>query len=228
MPAISCCSIWMTADPFALSSISLVAKARGRPSRWPDSRCGRGPDRAERSRRPADLYNGGEGHMKKTLWIWVVIAVTAPLSVPAQDASSVIDASTKAMGAAMLQSIRYTGTGTNNSVGQAFTSGGPWPRYRVTKYAALVNYSVPAMRQEIIRIDNEFPPRGGGAGGFNRATGQGGIRPVPGDIIQNQNIDGRTEVGALNIWLTPHGFLKGAAANGGAKVSGDDGEDDDR
>src|SRR5436309_9033664 len=156
--------------------------------------------------------------MKKKLLIGFGIAVTAPLNVTAQDASSVIDASTKAIGAAMLQSIRYTGAGTNNSVGQAFTSGGPWPRYKVTKYAALVNYSVPAMRQEIIRIDNEFPPRGGGAGGFNPATGQGGIRPVPGDIIQNQNTDGRTEVGALNIWLTPHGFLKGAAANG-AKVS---------
>ena len=163
--------------------------------------------------------------MKEKLLIGFVIAVTAPLNVTAQDASSVTDASTKAMGAAMLQSIRYTGTGTNNSVGQAFTSGGPWPRYKVTKYAALVNYSVPAMRQEIIRIDNEFPPRGGGAGGFNPATGQGGIRPVPGDIIQNQNTDGRTEVGALNIWLTPHGFLKGVAANGGAKISGKRGKD---
>ena len=93
--------------------------------------------------------------MKEKLLIGFVIAVTAPLNVTAQDASSVTDASTKAMGAAMLQSIRYTGTGTNNSVGQAFTSGGPWPRYKVMKYAALVNYSVPAMRQEIIRIDNE-------------------------------------------------------------------------
>ena len=59
--------------------------------------------------------------MKKTLLIGFVIAVTAPLKVTAQDASSVIGAPTKAMGVAMLQSIRYTGTGTNNSVGQAFT-----------------------------------------------------------------------------------------------------------
>src|SRR5712691_9170790 len=158
--------------------------------------------------------------MKRKLFIAFVIAVTAPLNVTSQNASSVIDASTEAMGAAMLQSIRYTGTGTNNSVGQAYTSGGPWPRYKVTKYVALVNYTVPAMRQEIVRIDNEYPPRGGGAGGFNPATGQGGVRPVPGDIIQNQNTDGRTEVGSLNIWLTPHGFLKGATANvGTARVS---------
>ena len=159
--------------------------------------------------------------MKNALWIGLVItALMIPPKAAAQDASSVIEASAKAMGTATLQSIRYTGTGTNNSVGQAFTPGGPWPRYQVKKYVALVNYSVPAMRQEIVRIDNERPPRGGGAGGFNPATGQGGIRPVPGDIIQNQNTDGRTEVGALNIWLTPHGFLKGAAANGGARISG--------
>src|SRR5262249_45964796 len=78
----------------------------------------------------------------------------------------------------------------------------------------------PAMRQELVRIDDARPPRGGGAGGYNPATFQGGIRPVPGDIIQNQNTDGRNGIGALNFWLTPHGFLKGAAANiGTAKVS---------
>src|SRR5262249_28752241 len=53
---------------------------------------------------------------------------------------------------------------------------------------------------------------------FNPTTGQGGIRPIPGDIVQNQNTDGRTETGSLNIWLTPHGFLKAAAANGHATI----------
>src|SRR5437773_11596052 len=161
--------------------------------------------------------------MKKMLFVVFVVAAIVPLRAAAQDAASVIDASAKAMGSATLQSIRYTGSGTNNSVGQAFTAGGPWPRFKVTKYVALVNYTVPDMRQEIVRVDNENPPRGGGAGGYNPATGQGGIRPVPGDIIQNQNTDGRNEVGALNLWLTPHGFLKGAAANG-AKISGTHGK----
>jgi glyoxylase-like metal-dependent hydrolase (beta-lactamase superfamily II) len=76
-----------------------------------------------------------------------------------------------------------------------------------------INYTVPAMRKEIVRVDSERPTRGGGAGPFTPATGQGGIRPIPGDILQNQNTDGRTEVGAINIWLTPHGFLRGAATN---------------
>jgi len=131
----------------------------------------------------------------------------------------VLEAASNAMGTTTLQSIRYTGTGSNNSVGQAFTSGGPWPRFTVTKYVGLVNYTVPAMRQEIVRVDDQNPPQGGGAGPFNPNTFQGGIRPIPGDIIQNQNSDGRTEIGSLNIWLTPHGFLKGAIASGNAKLS---------
>src|SRR5437867_6989118 len=151
--------------------------------------------------------------MKKIIFVVLVVAAIVPLNAAAQDAASVIDASAKAMGSATLQSIRYTGSGTNNSVGQAFTAGGPWQPFKVAKYVALVNYTIPFMRQEIVRIENENPPRGGGAGGYNPATGQGGIRPVPGDIIQNQNTDGRTESGSLNIWLTPHGFLKGAIAN---------------
>ena len=157
--------------------------------------------------------------MKTQLLIGLFVAAILSQSIAAQDATAVLDAAAKTMGTGMLQSIRYTGTGTNNSVGQAFTSGGPWPRFKVTKYVALVNYTVPAMRQEIVRIDNEYPPRGGGAGPFNPATGQGGIRPIPGDIIQNQNLDGRNETGSLNLWLTPHGFLKGAIASGHATVS---------
>jgi len=154
--------------------------------------------------------------MKKMLPIVSVMACVLCLRVSAQDASAVIDAANKAMGTASLQSIQYSGTGTNNSTGQAYLSGGPWPQFRVTKYLMSINYTVPAMRQEIVRVDSVRPTRGGGAGPFTPATGQGGIRPIPGDIIQNQNTDGRTEVGAVNVWLTPHGFLKGAAANAAA------------
>ena len=152
--------------------------------------------------------------MRKILIAAVVASIAIQsLEVAAQDAASIIAAASKAMGTDRLQSIRYTGTGSNNSTGQAYSPGGPWPRFTVTKYMAALNYMGPVMRQELVRIDDQRPPRGGGAGGYNPATFQGGIRPVPGDIIQNTTVDGRTEVGAVNIWLTPHGFLKGAAAN---------------
>src|SRR5438093_9181009 len=125
--------------------------------------------------------------MKKIIFVVLVVAAIVPLNAAAQDAASVIDASAKAMGSATLQSIRYTGSGTNNSVGQAFTAGGPWPRFKVTKYVALVNYTIPVMLQEIVRVDDENPPRWGAAGGYNPATGQGGTRAVAGDVKHNEN-----------------------------------------
>ena len=163
------------------------------------------------------LFTLSEVHMKKLFVIVVAVATVLSLRPFAQNAPpnarGAIDAAVAAMGTMALQSVQYAGTGSVNPTGQAFTTGGPWPRFTVTKYTMSVNYAVPAMRQELVRVDDQRPTRGGGAGGFNPATGQGGIRPIPGDIIQNQTTDGRTEAGALNIWLTPHGFLKGAAAN---------------
>jgi glyoxylase-like metal-dependent hydrolase (beta-lactamase superfamily II) len=163
--------------------------------------------------------------MKKTVLVAAIIAMAFLSSrVVAQqavrDVKAVIDAATAAMDTAGLQSIQYTGTGSIYPTGQAYLSGGPWPRYTVKKYTMSVNYTVPAMRQELIRVDDAKPPLGGGAGGYNPATFQGGIRPVPGDIVQNQSIDARTGAGSLDFWLTPHGFLKGVAANAStAKVS---------
>src|SRR5512132_4168364 len=106
--------------------------------------------------------------MKNTLLLMTLVAASfVSVDLKAQDAAAVIEAAASAMGAAALQSIQYSGTGTNNSVGQAETPGGPWPRFTVTRYVALVNYTVPVLRQEIVRIDNGNPPRGGGAGPFN-------------------------------------------------------------
>lgn len=154
--------------------------------------------------------------MKRT---WAVPVAAAGLMlafqghVLAQDAGTLIETASAAMGVSQLRSVRFTATGSMNPTGQAYETGGAWPRFTVTKYSMAINYAVPAMRQELVRIDDARPPRGGGAGGYSPTTFQGGIRPIPGDIIQNQNIDGRTEAGALRVWLTPHGFLKGADAN---------------
>lgn len=159
--------------------------------------------------------------MKKAFWVATAAIVLLSLNAAdknaasggQQNAKSVIDAALAAMGTASLQSIQYSGTGSFYATGQAYGPGGPWPRYTIKKYTMLVNYNAPAMRQELVRIDDEKPPRGGGVGGYNPTTFQGGIRPAPGDMVENQNTDGRTEIGALRLWLTPNGFLKGAAAN---------------
>jgi glyoxylase-like metal-dependent hydrolase (beta-lactamase superfamily II) len=159
----------------------------------------------------------GHANMKRQFVIAIAATMLLSLHLAAQnagsDAKTAIDAAAAAMGTATLQSIRYGGTGSFYATGQAYEPGGPWPRYKITKYTMSVNYTAPAMRQELVRIDDEKPPRGGGVGGYNPVTFQGGIRPAPGEIPENQTIDGHTEVGAVRMWLTPHGFLKGAAAN---------------
>ena len=156
--------------------------------------------------------------MNKSLPLVIAASLLLSLHIyaqqPAADADAVIKAVTTAMGTARLRSVQYTGTGSINPTGQAYTTGGAWPRYTVTKYTMSVDYSLPAMRQELVRIDDAKVPRGGGAGGYNPQTFQGGIRPIPGDIIQNNTIDARNNQNAMiQFWLTPQGFLKGIAAN---------------
>src|SRR5690349_18697861 len=155
--------------------------------------------------------------MKNTFAMAIAATMLLSLYAAAQktgsDAKTTIDAAVAAMGTAGLQSIQYSGTGSFYATGQAYVPGGPWPRYTLKKYTMLVNYTAPAMRQALVRIDDEKPPRGGGVGGYNPTTFQGGIRPAPGDMVENQSTDGHAEVGAVRMWLTPQGFLKGAAAN---------------
>jgi glyoxylase-like metal-dependent hydrolase (beta-lactamase superfamily II) len=143
-----------------------------------------------------------------------IIAVCAGSPAGAQDARAVVDAAVTAMGTAKLQAVEYSAvSGNTYAVGQAPGPGRPWPRFTITRYNALINYGVPVMREQTVRIDDENPPRGGGAGPYVPETQQGGIRPIPfGPQTANAVRDGRTENGALQIWLTPHGFLKGAAA----------------
>jgi glyoxylase-like metal-dependent hydrolase (beta-lactamase superfamily II) len=160
--------------------------------------------------------------MKTILPALMFCAASMAATLVAQDARGVIDEASKAMGTATLQAVEYSAaSGNTYSVGQAPGPGKPWPRFTVTKYTALINYSVPVMREQTVRVDDENPPRGGGAGPYVPETQQGGIRPIPfGPQTANAVRDGRTENGALQIWLTPHGFLKGAAANNATMRAG--------
>jgi glyoxylase-like metal-dependent hydrolase (beta-lactamase superfamily II) len=154
--------------------------------------------------------------------IFSVLLTLLWLPVGAQDARGALDAAAAAMGASTLHAVEYSAaTGNAYALGQAAGPGKPWPRFTVTKYSMQVNYDAPVMREQTVRIDDEKPPRGGGAGGYNPETQQGGIRPIPfGSMTTTAVRDGRTEDGALQIWLTPHGFLKGAAANATTLTAG--------
>jgi len=74
----------------------------------------------------------------------VSVGTTAQNAAP--DAGALINAATAAMGTARLRSLQYTATGSFGATGNAYTSGGPWPRFTVTKYTMSIDYSLPAMR----------------------------------------------------------------------------------
>ncbi len=127
-------------------------------------------------------------------------------------------AAADAMGATSLNSIQFTGSGTNYAFGQAYSPDGPWPRFVVKSYTAAVDYQTPAMRLEMQRAQGENPPRGGGAQPFaveqrtiqvvsgKFAWAEGGAQPAPNPAAVRERL--------RNVWLTPHGIIKAAMASG--------------
>jgi len=144
-----------------------------------------------------------------------VVVLLSPLAATAQDAS--LDQVAKAMGAAGVKSIQYSGSGVNFQVGQNFSPDVPWPRFVVKTYTRAVNYENASIRDELVRTQGENPPRGGG--GQPVAGEQRQIFVASGDFAWNVAGDVATPTPItlvdrqLQLWTTPHGVVKAAMAN---------------
>lgn len=132
----------------------------------------------------------------------------------AQDARKVLQAAADAMGARNVTSIEYTGSGFIAAVGQSFTPEDDWPRFEVINYSRTINYGNASSREEYVRRQGNNPPRGGGG------TPLQGEQPQRFLNVGNYswNLNGNApvaepaaaEVRQLDIWLSPHGFIKAA------------------
>ena len=100
--------------------------------------------------------------MRRTALAILAILAPAAMAGQAQSGSATLAAAARALGAANLTSIQYSGSGTNNAFGQAYAPGGPWPAFKITSYTASINYATPAMRLELERFNPEGVIRGGG------------------------------------------------------------------
>jgi glyoxylase-like metal-dependent hydrolase (beta-lactamase superfamily II)/phosphotransferase system IIB component len=131
------------------------------------------------------------------------------LSVTAQDAKSVVEATIKNMGD--IKSAQYSGNGAQFNLGQSVSPDAPWPRTELKSFTRTVDYDKQASRNEAVG------PQAALATQFlagDKAWGQAGANVTPASPAA------KTER-QLQIWLTPHGFLKGALANKAtAKKSG--------
>jgi glyoxylase-like metal-dependent hydrolase (beta-lactamase superfamily II) len=146
----------------------------------------------------------------RTLTMAALLPILVVASAAGQDAASTVAVASKAMGADTLTSITYSGTARNGAFGQSKAIGEPMGPVNVT---TITQYT------RTLRFD----PAGEPTALVSRATGPTKPPTIPGVPEQpagvfNQNITG-AQAGsswaqALQVWTTPWGFLKGAAAPG--------------
>jgi glyoxylase-like metal-dependent hydrolase (beta-lactamase superfamily II) len=133
-----------------------------------------------------------------------LLLVLLPAFATAQEAKAVIDAASKAMGADTLKTLEYSGSGSDFVFGQNYSPTTPWPRFTVKSYTRQLDFEANAAKTDRVRLQAENPPRGGGQ------------QPVRGEQPQNQTViigSNTPWVQQLDVWMTPYGFLKAAAAN---------------
>jgi glyoxylase-like metal-dependent hydrolase (beta-lactamase superfamily II) len=129
--------------------------------------------------------------------VTAVLFVSLIGPVTAQDAGPVVAAAAKAMGADTLNSISYYGSAANFGFGQSNNPSGPWPRTNLDDYRRAIDFRQPASRATAVTF--AAPVQGGPA---TQGAFQQNITPAQATWGQQ-----------LEIWITPWGFLKGAAAN---------------
>jgi len=114
-----------------------------------------------------------------------------------QDATSFVKTATKDMGIEDVNSVVFYGSGANFNLGQSNKPNGPWPRTNLNDYTRAIDFSQSASRATATTWS--APVTGGAA--------------AQGAFTQNITAANDTWPQQLEIWITPWGFLKGAAAN---------------
>ena len=137
-------------------------------------------------------------NLRKTLCLIVLALGSAHAIAQDADARTVIANASKAMGLDGVTSLYYYGSGATYNVGQNNNANIPWPQTPLNEYVRAIDFSVPASRATWTTYAT---PVTGGAPAL--ANGQQNITPTSPGGWANQ----------LEIWTTPWGFLKGAAAN---------------
>ncbi len=136
--------------------------------------------------------------MLRKLVVAAGLMTVLSMATVAQDAKAVIASATKAMGAESLSSITYSGSAANGNFGQSKTIAGPLAVTTIANYTRAIDLAQPASRA----TGTTTPP-----------TIPGAPPPQPGTFNQNITPANTAWTQQLEIWVTPWGFLKGAAAN---------------
>jgi glyoxylase-like metal-dependent hydrolase (beta-lactamase superfamily II) len=142
--------------------------------------------------------------MKMRRLIGMACLVLAGTMAQAQEAGVVIANATRAMGMETLDSLYYYGSGASYSLGQNNNAAIAWPRNNLNDYVRAIDFTQASLRSTWSTY--AVPVTGGAAA-------------LRGD---QQNIAATAQTPwaqQLELWTTPWGFLKGAAANGATMKS---------
>jgi glyoxylase-like metal-dependent hydrolase (beta-lactamase superfamily II) len=129
--------------------------------------------------------------------VTAIVAVLLPACAFAQDAKAVIEAASTAMGTAGLRSITYSGVAAQGNFGQSRTISFGLASTSIRNYTRTIDFTQPASHA----IGEATPP-----------AVRGGPPPQPGPYDQTTSADSPW-VQQYSMWVTPWGFLVGAAAN---------------
>lgn len=127
------------------------------------------------------------------------------------------------MGVTGLKSIQYSGTGWWGAVGQNYSPELDWPRTEIKSYTRTIDFESKSAKEEIVRVQGDYSSRGGGRTPIVGERRQ--VSLVSGNHAWNLQGDdvvpapGAAERRQLEIWLTPHGFIKAAMAGEPTAVS---------
>lgn len=136
---------------------------------------------------------------------------------PAPDALATLDRADRAMGAAAVRSLHFSGSGTGTTFGQAYQPQQAWPGLNYSVLARQVDFERAAMREDFARSRSE--PTGGGA---TPLMGQGEARATA-FVLGDRAWNGAGAAAAASpvalharvhdLWSTPHGAVKAARRN---------------
>jgi glyoxylase-like metal-dependent hydrolase (beta-lactamase superfamily II) len=134
----------------------------------------------------------------------LVLLALASGTAAAQDARAVIQAAAKNLGVDQLKCVTYTGSGYVGSLGQNHNIREDWPRTDLTSITRTINYDARSMSEERITKPPQGEQRAMEFVADTFAWNMQGttITPAP----------QAAEIRQLDIWRTPHGFLKAALA----------------
>jgi hypothetical protein len=158
--------------------------------------------------------------MTVSSWIKLLLLVSLAASAAvAQDANTAIRNATSAMGD--VKSIRYSGTGRMGVVGMNWNPTSPWHVTSITTYTRAIDYPTVSSKENLTRTQ-ENPRMLGGEAPFSGEITEGRMvsgryawnLPIrePGETVPHPALEAGAER-QLQIWLTPHGFLKAATQN---------------